>query len=70
METIIAVLFAGVLCLILGAGMGRKGARKPPEPKPVARKEAELTQRRLEIIMKNIENYDGTAFGQEDVPGR
>ena len=35
-----------------------------------ARQEAEMAQGRLETIMQNIENYDGTSHRQEDVPKR
>ena len=32
------------------------------------KKEAEFEQSRIDTIMRNIENYDGTSNGQEDVP--
>jgi hypothetical protein len=35
-----------------------------------AKKEAEMEQDRIDTIMRNIEGYDGTGKGQEDVPGR
>ena len=35
-----------------------------------AKREAEMEQNRLDTIMRNIEAYDGTSRGQEDVPGR
>ena len=33
-----------------------------------AKKEAKAEQDKIETILKNIENYDGTGFGQMDVP--
>ena len=33
-----------------------------------SKEQAELELARLEVIMNNIEAYDGTARGQEDVP--
>ena len=35
-----------------------------------ASKEAKVEQDRISTILQNIENYDGTANGQEDVPWR
>lgn len=32
------------------------------------KKEAEKEQKRIDTIMRNIERYDGTGAGQEDVP--
>jgi hypothetical protein len=34
------------------------------------KKEAQMEQNRLETIMRNIESYDGTPYGQKEVPGR
>jgi hypothetical protein len=33
-----------------------------------AKKEAQMEQDRIDTIMRNIEGYDGTSRGQEDVP--
>jgi hypothetical protein len=33
-----------------------------------ARKEAEYKQSQFDTIMRNIDNYNGTPDGQEDVP--
>ena len=33
-----------------------------------ARKEAEMEQSKFDTILQNIEKYDGTTKGQEDVP--
>ncbi len=48
--------------------------QNPPKSKKehgkesAAEREAEAEARRLEVIMRNIEGYDGTGQGQEDVP--
>lgn len=70
---------ANVLCFIIGAKVGQavsKGERvEMPSVdvlKPVrehrSRKEAEMEQSKVDIILQNIDNYDGTANGQKDVP--
>jgi hypothetical protein len=81
MEILLA-LTIGVLCIvcfITGAKVGQTVSRgetiETPNINPVkairehqARKEAEKEQNRLETIMSNIDNYDGTSYGQKDVP--
>lgn len=69
-------------CFFLGAKVGQtvakgKDIEAPKIPSPVtaykahiATKEAEVEKNRLDIILRNIERYDGTGNGQEDVPGR
>jgi hypothetical protein len=32
------------------------------------KKEAEMEQEKIDTILRNIERYDGTGNGQEDVP--
>ena len=34
------------------------------------KQEARTEQSRLDAILRNIEVYDGTGRGQEDIPGR
>ena len=79
--TILAVGFVCMACFFIGAKVGQtvsKGEEiKTPEVNPIklynehnAKKEAEMERHRQEIILGNIECYDGTAKGQEDVPGR
>lgn len=84
MEGIALILVAGALnvaCFFIGAKVGQtayKGERielPAVDPmKPVrqreAQKEAEMEQARLNAILHNIDAYDGTGRGQEDVPGR
>ena len=68
-----------IACFFVGAKIGQtvhKGETiKAPTINPVKlynehidKKEAEAEKNRLDIIMRNIEKYDGTGKGQEDVP--
>jgi hypothetical protein len=69
-----------IACFFIGAKVGQTVAKGkeievPKIPSPVtaykahiATKEAEAEKNRLEIILGNIERYDGTGNGQEDVP--
>jgi hypothetical protein len=70
-----------IACFIIGAKVGQtvsKGEEvKLPTVNPMdaykkreAKKEAQMEQDRLDTIMRNIECFDGTSRGQEDVPGR
>lgn len=81
---ILLVLTVGVMCIgcfLVGAKVGQtvsKGEEielptvnplelyKEHEQKRAAQEEMD----RLDTIMRNIERYDGTGRGQEDVPGR
>lgn len=67
-----------IACFIIGAKVGQRVSRGEdidvPTINPMkayreheARKEAKEEQDRLETIMRNIERYDGTSSGQEDV---
>lgn len=81
MEILLA-LTVGALCIgcfLIGAKVGQTVSKgetlelPPVNPfeayrKHEARKEAQAEQDRIETIMRNIERYDGTAQGQEDVP--
>jgi hypothetical protein len=64
---------------LMGAKLGQKVTKgeeiKLPSVNPMqavrehkARKEAEMEQDKFDKILQNIEKYDGTAKGQEDVP--
>lgn len=68
-----------ILCFVIGAKVGQtvsKGEEvKLPDLNPINavrehnnKKQAEWEQDRLDTIMRNIERYDGTGQGQEDVP--
>ena len=79
---ILSVAFICVICFVLGAKVGQKVVRgeEIETPKISAlnplkmyeeHKEKEEVKReldKLDIILKNIERYDGTESGQEDVP--
>ena len=80
--TIILILGTSILnivCFFIGAKIGQKTAKgeeiKAPKvvtPKKMYeehldKKEAEKELKKLDTIMQNLERYDGTAVGQEDV---
>lgn len=80
----IVALVVGVMnvsCFIIGAKVGQTVSRgeevKLPTVNPMemhkakeAKREAQREQERLDTLLRNIDKYDGTSFGQEDVPGR
>ena len=83
METILLMVVfvtSNIICMMFGAKVGNavsKGEKieAPKIPSPVTAykahkesKEAEAEKNRLDTILRNIERYDGTANGQEDVP--
>lgn len=84
MEIMAIVAVTGLLnifCFMVGARVGQAVTKGETIESPVKnplkavaehreRKEAEMEQNRVDTIMRNIESYDGTAKGQEDVPGR
>lgn len=70
-------------CFFVGAKVGQTAARgetiEAPNLNPIEvireqnekkheREQEERERARFEIIMENIENYDGTPQGQKDVP--
>jgi hypothetical protein len=71
-----------IVCFFVGARVGQKVVRgeeiKTPDisklnPMNIKKEreqkyEAEKEKNKLETILKNIERYDGTDVGQEDVP--
>jgi hypothetical protein len=69
-----------VVCFFIGAKVGQTVAKGkeievPKVNGPITAykahreaKEAEAEKNRLDIILGNIERYDGTGNGQEDVP--
>lgn len=70
-----------VACFIIGAVIGMKVSRgemiEVPTINPVkaieerqAKKEAEFEQSKIDTIMDNVERYDGTPYGQKEVPRR
>ena len=74
-----AVTLNNILCFYIGAKVGQKVVKgeavELPSLDPMkairehrSQKEADRKQEREEVIWRNIERYDGTALGQEDVP--
>ena len=80
MESIVLVLVTGCLCtwsFLIGVKVG-KGTEKVEIPTPSInplkanrewedKREAERQRNRYDTIMRNIDNYDGTSYGQEEV---
>ena len=78
---VLAVGTLNIVCFFIGVKAGRKEEIKAPEVKdlnPIKKiqeiqlkkeeaKEAELERQKIETILENIDNYNGTAEGQKDV---
>ena len=81
-EFLVAVIcLSNIACFITGAKVCQKVDRDEPIEIPKIdplkayrereeRQKAKEEQDRLDIVMQNIESYDGTSNGQKDVPGR
>lgn len=81
MTTVLTILMTGTLCCVcflIGAKVGQKVSKgeavELPSVNPIRaikesreQKEAEMEQDKLDTILRNIERYDGTGKGQEDV---
>lgn len=79
---ILLVFVVGALCctcFFIGAKVGQTVTKgediKTPTVNPLKayreneeRKKEQAEQERMERIMQNIEAYDGTGYGQKDVP--
>ena len=78
---LLAVMGAvNILCFMIGARVGQQAAKGEKvempsiiDPLKVVRdrreeKEAKAEQDRVEAILRNIECYDGTDAGQQDIP--
>ncbi len=76
---ILAIGFVCMACFLMGAKVGQAVAKgekvETPTLNPVKairehqeKKEAEFAQNKFDAIMENIDNYDGTGYGQKDVP--
>jgi hypothetical protein len=76
--TIVAISLLNIICFITGAIVGQKVVKGEKielhklNPMEIYRdnqekKEAAKEMDKLETIMRNIERYDGTSRGQEDV---
>lgn len=70
-----------IACFMIGAKVGQTVQQgkdievELPTVSPIesyrkhqAKKEAQKQQERMDIILRNIEGYDGTGNGQKDVP--
>ena len=68
-----------ILCFFIGAKVGQQASKgetiTAPEVNPVKaykdrqeKKIAMQKQSRMDVILKNIETFDGTSIGQEEVP--
>ena len=81
MEVLTLAVFAiaNIFCFVIGAKVGQavsKGEKvEMPSINPMeairehqAKKEAERKQDRMDVVMSNIDAYDGTSNGQRDVP--
>lgn len=81
MDVLVLAVFGAVniFCFVLGAKVGQTVAKgekvEMPNVNPLEairehhnKREAEREQDRIDVIMSNIESYDGTGNGQRDVP--
>ena len=73
------ITILNVSCFLIGAMVGQKVVKgekiELPKLNPMEiykehqeKKEVEKEKDKLETILRNIERYDGTTRGQEDVP--
>lgn len=79
METII-LLIINLITLIIGVKIGLSAANnKEITINPIkayqehkeekkAQREADLKERQMKTMLQNIDNYDGTDFGQQEIP--
>ena len=81
MDVLVLAIFSlsNILCFLIGARVGQKVSKgeevQLPTVNPMEvvrehqeRKEAEHKQSQFEAIMRNVDRYDGTPDGQEEVP--
>ena len=80
--TALTILVTGTLCIAcfyIGAKVGQTASKgeaiEIPTINPVTiihehreKKAAEEEKNRMDTILRNIDSYDGTGIGQEDVP--
>ena len=71
--------FMNIACFFIGAKVGQKVVKgetiEAPKLNPIEairerqdKKAEKEEQNKIEAIMRNIEKYDGTSKGQEDIP--
>ena len=69
---------SNIACFVIGAKVGQKVVKNEPIETPSVNpfkayrerqelKEAEATKSKIDTILRNIDNYVGTDYGQEDV---
>lgn len=82
METVLTIIAVGTLnvaCFFIGSRIGQKVAKGEPIEMPNInpiekiqehkdKKQARAEKDRIETILQNIDNYNGTSAGQKDVP--
>ena len=81
MEALIVLItsVANLACFVIGAKVAQMMAKgediKLPTVNPLEiardmreRREADRAKDRVDTILRNIDKYDGTGYGQEDVP--
>jgi hypothetical protein len=67
-----------IACFVIGAKVGQKVVKGEPIETPTvnpmdvyrkhqAQKEAETEKNKIDTILRNIDSYNGTDYGQEDV---
>ena len=77
--TILVVGTLNVVCFLIGAKVGQKVIKgetiEIPSINPMevirdreGKKEDKKEQQKIEAIMRNIERYNGSSLGQEDIP--
>lgn len=78
-ETIVIVVI-NLITLIIGVKIGISATNKKDitlnlmkaikehREEQREQKEADLKERQMKTMLKNIDNYDGTGFGQQDIP--
>lgn len=70
----LVICSANVICFAVGVKVGQslqKGEKPIVLPKLITPKKKEAMQKEnLDVILENIENYDGTPAGQKDLPWR
>ncbi len=75
--TILVVGTLNIACFLIGAKVGQMVSRgeeikiESPAEKRIERQEKKANrteQDRINAILRNVERYDGTSAGQEDVP--
>lgn len=76
---LVTITASNIVCFTIGAKVGQAVSKgetiETPTLNPMKairehreREEAEREQSRIDTLMRNIEAYDGTSSGQEDVP--